>query len=1235
MTPNPAGWNEQDLAETPAVALLQSLGYTFVPPEDLERERASLKETVLTGRLAVALKRLNPWLSDTNVARAVKAVTRVPAAGLAEANQALHTSLTYGIALEQDRGDGRKSHTVRFLDFDDPGRNEWIVTRQYKVLGSKKHVVPDVVAFVNGLPLAVVECKSPTIGDAWKAEAVKQLRRYQEAGTRWKDQGAPRLFEAAQVLIGACGERAVYGTVGTPERFFLEWKEPYPLGVKQLGRKLGRAPTPQDVLLYGLLEPRNLLDVVRNFVVFEVEGGRTVRKLARYKQLVAVNEAMRRIRTARKPGARGGIVWHTQGSGKSLTMLWLALKLRRDESQRQPAIVIVTDRTKLDRQIAGVFTACGFPNPERAASVRSLRRLLEHPTGRTVITTIQKFQELAGAGGIGGTGGSGGAVGAGRATERAAAHPAPPTAAASGRNARQSLAERTTAHPPPPVAATTSGPSARQSLAERTTLHPTLSEAANVFVLVDEAHRTQYRSLAANMRRALPNACFLGFTGTPIDKQDRSTLRTFGPYIDTYTIEQAVRDGATVPIFYESRLPELRIIGQTIDRVFDRVFADRSDEERTAIRQRYATEQAVAGAPRRIEAICLDLIDHFTRYIAPNRFKAQVVAASRHDAVTFKETLDRLNAPESALIMSAGHNDEERLARWHRGREQQDRLIGRFKDRDDPLSILVVCDMLLTGFDAPVEQVMYLDAPLREHGLLQAIARVNRPCGAEKTYGLVVDYRGVSTRLQEALAVFSTTDVRGALTPNVDELPRLESRHAAAMRFFLPPAGARSAIDRSAADQPAADLSAIDRPVTDRSAANRPATDRPVTDRSAANRPAADTNDLDACVRVLEAEDVRAGFDLAFRRFSRSMDMLLPDPRALAYRGDLQWLGKIRGAARARYRDERLDLSGCGEKVRTLIAGAVAADGIEILVREVRLFSPEFEEKIDALGSDDAKASEMEHAIRHEINVRVEENPAFYQSLREKLEAIIEERRLERLDAARQLSLLDGLREDMQGERTLAQGVGLGARGFAIYGLLERRLPERQRRERHMSEGQRLEGHLPERRVSEGQRLEGRSPERRVSEGQRLEGRSPERHMSEGQRLEGHLPERRVSEGQRLEGYSLERHMSERQRLERHSPERHQSQQRPMAVGEEAAAYDAAACHAHDRDPASLVDLASRIDEEVAPYTELVDWWQKDDVQREMRKKIKRRLRAVRVDADAVESLAADIVDLARVRSDR
>ena len=446
-----------------------------------------------------------------------------------------------------------------------------------------------------------------------------------------------------------------------------------------------------------------------------------------------------------------------------------------------------------------------------------------------------------------------------------------------------------------------------------------------------------------------------------------------------------------------------------------------------------------------------------------------MVAAGRHAAVTYKETLDRLNGPESALVMSAGHNDEARLARWHLRKDEQDQAIERFKDRGDRLSVLVVCDMLLTGFDAPVEQVMYLDAPLKEHTLLQAIARVNRPLGEEKTYGLVVDYWGVSAKLQDALAVFSTTDVQGALAPNVDELPRLESRHAAAMKFF---------------------------------------------------QPVADTDDLDACVRVLEPEDVRAAFDLAFRRFSQSMDMLLPDPRALAYHADLRWLGKIRGTARARYRDDRLDLSGCGEKVRKLIADAVAADGIRILVREVRLFSPEFDEKVDALQTDGAKASEMEHAIRHEISVHVEENPAFYQSLRERLEEIIEQRRQERLDAAQQLTLLNALREDMKGEQSRARDIGLHARGFAIYGLLEK--------------------------------------------------------------------------------------------------------QRPMVVRDRRATYDAA-----NR------DLAALIDDAVEPFTALVDWQQKDDVQRQMRSKIKRQLRASGITSNAVESLAAEIVDLAKVRTDR
>jgi len=1001
-------WNELKLSEDPAVELLQSLGYEYVEPEVLESERDNFKLVVLDQRLADALRKLNPWLSDDNVKKAIKEVSRSTFVSLAEGNEKLHTTLTYGIALEQDRGDGKKSHTVRFFDFENAKNNEFLVTRQFKVQGTTKKIYPDIVVAVNGIPLAVIECKSPTLGDKWRNQAIKQMVRYQEATDEFRGQGAPKLFETVQILIGCCGQGAVYGTVGTPKRFWADWKEPYPLSKEQLAVKLDRTPTPQDITLYGLLKPENLLDIIRNFIVFDAESGRTVRKICRYKQLIAVNKALERIKGADKAAERGGVIWATQGSGKSLTMLWLALKLRRDPSLENPTLVVVTDRVDLDRQIRETFTQCGFPNPEQAKSVRHLKELLGGPSGKVVMTTVQKFQEGTGAD------------------------------AASGESKRV-----------------------------KRSAYPQLSDSKNIFVMVDEAHRSQYKGLAANLRKALPNACFLGFTGTPIDKKDRSTLETFGPYIDTYTIEQAVRDGATVPIFYEGRLTELSIIGQSLDKLFDHVFSNRSDEEKAEIKKKYATEKAIAAAPKRIEAICLDIIEHFETAIRPNGFKAQVVTASREVAVLYKETLDRLNAPPSALIMSVAHNDEAHLAKYadQLTKEAKAKTIESFKEKKAP-EILIVCDMLLTGFDAPVEQVMYLDSPLREHTLLQAIARTNR-CAEKKTYGLVVDYWGISESLQEALAIFSPSDVTGAMEPKVDELPRLQTRHQATMRFFV---GLK------------------------------------------------DKDDLDACVAALAAEDVRANFDQAFKRFSQSMDMLLPETRALPYVDDLRWLGKIRMAAKARYRDEAaLDISDCGAKVRKLIEDAVIAGGIQILVKQVSLFGSDFEDKINALKSDDARASEMEHAIRHEITVKLDENPAFYLSLRERLEEIVEMRKQRRVDAAEQLDLFQACIDDLRNVKDAARKVGLSETGFAIYGLL----------------------------------MKG-------------DGSS------------------KVSEG--ANAYGTENK-----------------------------------------------ELAETIETIIEPRTELVDWWEKDDVVRRMRRDIKGILRG-NVGDDELESYATEIVDLAKGR---
>jgi type I restriction enzyme R subunit len=1014
VTPTAQAWNEENLAELPAVELLQHLGYTYVAPEMLEAERGSLKEVVVERRLAGALKRLNPWLNDENTKKAVRAVTHVPATSLLDANEKLYTTLTYGIALEQDRGDGqgRRNHIVRFFDFDDPRANELVVTRQYRVQSAKgHHIRPDVVVLVNGFPLVVIECKSPTLGEKWFEEAFDQVDRYQELRGEYRELGAPRLFETVQAIVLTCGQGAKYGTIGTPQRFYADWKSAYPLSDADVERDLGRKPSRQDVLFCGMLAPANLLDLLHNFVVFEADptSGRTLRKLCRYQQFAAVNKAIARAKSAKRPTERGGVVWHTQGSGKSLTMLWLALKLRREPAFGNPTLVIVTDRRDLDEQITATFHHCGFPNPERAESVRDLHGLLKGAPGKTIMTTVQKFQELAPATG--------------------------------GKNPKK----RRTSRAP----------------------FPTLSTDANIFVLADEAHRTQYGGLAGNLRSALPNACFLGFTGTPIDKRDRSTLQTFGPYIDTYTIEQAVKDGATVQIYYESRLPEVRVVGQTLDQLFDRVFADRTEEERAAIKKKYATEAAIAGAPRRIETICLDLIDHYTKYIQPNGFKAQVVASSREAAVAYGEALRRLHAPEWAVIMSTSHNDEQHLVAHATSPEERKRLIDRFCKKEDKLSILVVCDMLLTGFDAPIEQVMYLDSRLREHGLLQAIARVNR-VAAGKDYGLIVDYYGVSDELQEALAIFAPKDVENAMQPKVDELPRLQARHAAAMSFF-----------------------------------------GKVRDKS----------DLDRCVDAVEPEDVRAEFNAAFRAFSRSLDMLLPDARAMPYLDDLRWLGKIRAAASARYRDDKLDISDCGAKVRKLIEDAILADGIQMLVAKVPLFSKEFDQKLDSMKSDEARASAMEHAIRHEIHVKLDENPVFYESLRQRLETLIAERRAERITAAEQLKLFDQLMGEMKGVTEAASGMSLTDTGFAIYGLLQDAL---------------------------------------------------------------------------------------------HAPK----------AAEPAPKYND-----------STKELASLLGEAIEPHTQIIDWTQKAEVQREMRKQVKRQLRAAQVESDLAERLAMNIVDLAKARS--
>ena len=713
-----------------------------------------------------------------------------------------------------------------------------------------------------------------------------------------------------------------------------------PYSEDEVRERFGVEPQGQAQLIVGMLAPATLLDILRDFVVYEPEQGRVVKKLPRYQQYRAVKSAMRRILSETKAEERGGVVWHTQGSGKSLTMLWLATKIRREPRLANADILVVTDRTQLDKQISDTFRRCGFPAPERMdrsrpePEERRARRRRETPNhaqpldlqtvlrqggGRTVMTTIQKFEE----------------------------------------------------------ALTTPGGKL-----------DVLNDSGNVFIMVDEAHRTQYGVLGGLMSRALPNAVMIGFTGTPIDKGfGRSTMKRFGPLIDSYTIPQSVADGATVPIWYEARLPELHIEGpNTLDKLFDAMFGDETDSVREEIRRRYANRETVAEAMERIQMIALDIAQHFKDKVRPNGFKAQVVAPSRAAALRYTEQLRGFGLSAYPVI-TTGHNDgpEFQVAK----ELDQEQITNAFVDPDGEPEVLVVVDMLLTGFDAPVEQVLYLDRPLREHGLLQAIARVNRRFShekdgtpTEKTLGLVVDYCGISHDLEQALASFEWADVQ-------DTMQVLEEDPA-------------TVIDAAAV-------------------------------RAESHFRGLDLTDTWACVLLFAPDantegnykaDLFERFNADYRQFSRLMDRLLPDPGfALRRPAGPAHIDPLLHSGALPPRERRRELDGHRRQGQAAHRPAHQRRGAPDDAA-VSILDQDFDEKIAHLPHPEARASVMEHAIRAQIHERLEQNPVFYERLSQRLARIIEQMRSKLIDAAEAYRQMAELQKDVHGEANVAAGHG-------------------------------------------------------------------------------------------------------------------------------------------------------------------------------------------------------------------
>jgi type I restriction enzyme R subunit len=482
-------------------------------------------------------------------------------------------------------------------------------------------------------------------------------------------------------------------------------------------------------------------------------------------------------------------------------------------------------------------------------------------------------------------------------------------------------------------------------------------------VLADEAHRTQYGTLGAAINTALPNAPKIAFTGTPLITSEKTT-QEFGGYIDTYTIEQAVADGATCQILYEGREATTKVTGDSLDALFDRYFQGKTPEEKAAIKKKYGTERAVLEAPQRIEWVGLDLVGHYRSTILPNGFKGILVTGSREAAVTYKQKLDQVpGAPESAVVISGDHNDPPHLAKWTNPADHK-KAIENFKKpiHEHPLSLLIVKDMLLTGFDAPICQVMYLDRKLIDHTLLQAIARVNRTA-ANKFSGYIVDYYGLTDYLADALKVFSSTDVQGALKNLKDEIPKLQAAHTRVKQHLK----------------------------------------------------GLNLQGIDACVAALEDELKRQQFEADFRTFSKQVEIVLPDPAASPFLGDLKALGKVVIGCRNRYRDEQLNIVGCGEKVRALIEEHVRATGVDPRVPPTKLFDVEFEQVLAAQTNDRAKASEVEHAIKAHLKVKLDDDPEYYQSLALRLEEIIQKCKQKWQELVQQLLLF---RDGMEREKT-------------------------------------------------------------------------------------------------------------------------------------------------------------------------------------------------------------------------
>lgn len=883
-------YKEYETVEKPVIDLLTSLGWEYVPPEEMNKKRESYDEPFDLPALRKTIKNLNPDAvkTDEDVNLVISRLKKIPndISGNKEFFEWLRGEKSISFK------PGKKAQTIKLIDFENPENNTFVVTNQFEFEGYET-IRPDVVVMVNGIPLAVIEAKRPVLGDKDPIEeGRKQLMRY------YRD--APQLFKYLGFVGIADGLFFKYDWDG--ERFF-DWKHPREEFEKD----------PFKTSITQIFNLSNFLDIIENFIVFHVTQNKITKKIAWYPQFRAVNAIVRRVVQEKK---KKGLIWHFQGSGKTLTMLFAAWKLKKVPELENPTIILIVDRLELQRQLKDEFEK--LPFTAIAKNRKDLEAKLKRDSREIIITTIQKF---------------------GKITE-------------------------------------------------------ILNERENVIIFIDEAHRSQYGKLAARLRTAIPNAYIFGFTGTPIDKGPfgRNTFKVFCEegerYLDKYSVKESIEDGATLPIYYQYRQVDYKLskrIKELLDKEFLDITAGLSPEEQKKVLERSANLRNVLKAKDTVEKISKDIADHFQKYIEPNGVKAMVVAVDREGCVEFKEALDKLLPPEySEIIFTPAQNDEPKLKKYHKSKDEQKTIIENFKDPEKLPKILIVTDMLLTGFDAPILQIMYLIKPLRDHTLLQAIARTNRPYfrdNFEKPFGWIADYVRIFDNLVKALN-FDSTEIEGVAfdfeAVKKDFLATLN----ALLKMFqgIPMEGRESLLE---------------------------------------------------ALQVLKDAEKAKEFKKNFTKLKRLFNVLYPDPFVLKYEKEWKWLFEINIAYNRFYGREWDSLKEYTEKVKNLIRERLRVEKIE---KELPIFKidEQYLKKLERTGyPDGVKVIELKQALEYHIRLKIGTNPA-YVKLSEKLERILKKKGKEEI--LRELQNL--VKEVVEIERE-AKRLGLTEEEYALLNVMK------------------------------------------------------------------------------------------------------------------------------------------------------------------------------------------------------